>query len=109
MGTEDFARFVASQQKTDVDANIDWTEIRDEWLRDIYSLYRKIEGFLQEYIADGLIRRSFTEIQLDEPDIGKYLAKKMDIYIGKQRVSLVPIGTQLIWNTTHRMQGACGC
>lgn len=96
MGTEDFARFVASQQKTDVDANVDWSELRDEWLRDLHSLYRKIEGFLQEYIVDGLVRRGLTEIKLDEPYIGKYLAKRMDITIGKQRVSLVPIGTQLI-------------
>ena len=70
--------------------------MRDEWLRDLDSLYRMIEGYLQEYIVDGLIRRSFTEIELDEPDIGKYSARKMDINIGKQRVSLVPIGTQLV-------------
>lgn len=96
MGTEDFAKFVASQQKTDVDANVDWTGMRDEWLRDLDSLYRRIEGFLQEYIAHGSIRSSFTEIELTEPDLGKYLARRMDINIGKQRVSLVPIGTQLI-------------
>ncbi len=96
METEDFAKFVASQQQSGVEVNVDWTEMRNEWLQHLDVLYRKVEGFLQEYITDGLIRCSFSEIELDEPDMGKYLAKRMDIRIGKQHVSLLPVGTQLI-------------
>jgi hypothetical protein len=55
-----------------------------------------ILGFRQEYIKAGTISYGFTEIELNEPDIGIYLAKRMDIKIGKQSVSLVPLGTMLI-------------
>jgi hypothetical protein len=93
METKDFERFVASQQG---DAGIDWAEVRDEWLRALNSLHGKILGFLREYIKAGTISYGFTEIELNEPDIGIYLAKRMDIKIGRQSVSLVPLGTMLI-------------
>jgi len=56
----------------------------------------QILGFLREYIKAGTISYGFTEIELNEPDIGIYLAKRMDIKIGRQSVSLVPLGTMLI-------------
>ncbi len=96
MVVEDFGKFVASQQETDTDAKMDWAEVRDEWLRDLDSLYGRVVEFLREYIDNGSISYDFTEIELNEPDIGKYLAKRMDIKIGRQHVSLVPIGTMLI-------------
>jgi hypothetical protein len=96
METEDFAKFVADQQEAGVDTKIDWAGMRDEWLRDLGAFHEKIVDFLQEYIDGGAITYDFTEIELAEPDIGRYLARRMDIKIGKQRVSLVPVGTLLV-------------
>jgi len=92
METKDFENFVASQQETDDSA----VETRDEWLKDLDALHCTVAEFLQDYIKAGSISYSFTEIELTEPGIGKYLAKRMDIKIGRQRVSLVPVGTMLI-------------
>ena len=94
METNDFDKFVARQQETDVD--IDWAGMRDEWLRNLGSLYEQVRKFLQDYIKDGSISYAFTEVDLTEENIGSYSAKKMDIRIGRQRVSLVPVGTLLI-------------
>src|SRR5579863_7246613 len=94
METRDFDKFVASQQGGDVET--DWEGVRDEWLRDLESLHHRVSDFLREYVADGSISYSFTEIQLTEENIGTYSAKRMDIRIGKQRVSLVPVGTLLV-------------
>lgn len=96
METEEFARFVARQQKTAVDTEIDWAGMRDEWLSNLDSLHRRIIDFLQEYITDGSITYSFAEITLSEENIGSYLAKRLDIKIGRQFVSFEPIGTLLI-------------
>jgi hypothetical protein len=95
MTTEDFAKFVASQQETDADTEMYWAGVRDEWLAKLDSLHGKIIEFLREYIP-GSISYGFTEIELNEPNIGRYLAKRMDIKIGRQRVSLVPVGTIII-------------
>lgn len=95
MRTESFEKFVASQQETDVDT-IDWERMRDEWLSDLDTLYRQIPGFLREYTKAGSISYKFAQIELTEENIGKYSARRMDIKIGRQLVSLVPVGTLLI-------------
>ncbi len=96
MVSEDFAKFVESQQETASDATINWAAIRDEWLRDLDLLHQKIVDFLLEYIERRSISYDLIEMELNEPNIGKYSAKRMDIRIGRQLVSLVPVGTLLI-------------
>jgi hypothetical protein len=94
MTTKDFEEFIANQQEAG--PGIDSARIREEWLKELESLYKKILGFLEKYIAAGSIMYSFTEIEITEPEIGTYRAKRMDLRIGRQRVSLVPVGTMLI-------------
>jgi hypothetical protein len=96
MESEDFAKFVASQQGTGVDTEIDWAEIRDDWLRDLDSLHQRMVGYLHDYIEAGSISYEFVEVALTEENIGEYFAKRMDIKIGRQIVRLEPIGTLLI-------------
>ena len=95
MVSEDFAKFVESQQETDAEARVNWAETRDYWLAELDSLYGTIADFLREYVGHG-ITYEFSEIELNEPSIGRYLARRMDIKIGRQHVSLVPIGTLLV-------------
>jgi hypothetical protein len=95
MRTETFEKFVASQQETNV-AKINWERMRDEWLGDLDSLYRQVTDFLREYTKAGSISYKFTRIELTEENIGKYLARRMDIKIGRQALSLMPVGTLLI-------------
>lgn len=93
MVTEDFGKFVESQQPSGADATTDWAQIRDEWLRNLDALYTMVIGFLQEYIDRGLISYKFTPLELNEQDLGSYTARRMDIKIGRQHASLVPVGT----------------
>ena len=95
METKEFEQFVASQQEQ-VGTETDWAQERDGWLGELQSLYERIIGFLQPYIDAGSISYSFADVELTEPEIGTYVAKRMDIRIGKQRISLVPVGTLLI-------------
>jgi hypothetical protein len=95
MKVEDFSKFVADQQET-VDEAKSWAEVRDEWLKELDALYDRIEDYLQDYIKAGSISCRFTEVELNEEKIGPYLAKKMDIKIGRQHAYLEPLGTLLI-------------
>ncbi len=96
MGPNAFAEFVARQQPTPEEAAIDWAAERDEYLRKLDLLYRQVDGFLEEYIADGSITRRVSQVSLTEEDIGTYSAPRMEIRIGRQTVSLDPVGTLLI-------------
>jgi hypothetical protein len=102
--TKDFATFVASQQVPEVD----WDGVRDEWRDALESLYAKVVEFLGEYVPSS-ISYQFHEIELTEPDIGDYLVRRMDIKIGRQHVSLVPVGTML-WGCKGRVdvKGSAG-
>ncbi len=96
MNAEDFSKFVEDQQQTAEESNVDWTKVRDAWLGELDSLHRRIVDYLRAYIDDGSISLRFTEVMLTEENIGRYLAKRMDIKIGRQLVYLEPIGTLLI-------------
>ncbi len=95
MNRQDFASFVDKQQRA-AEEQVDWGATRDEWLDNLNSLYMHISGFLKEFVDAGSIKKKLVDITLNEENIGLYVAKKMDIEIGKQRVSIEPVGTLLI-------------
>ena len=59
-------------------------------------LHARIADFLRDYVSDGTISYSFVKVTLTEEYIGSYSANRMDIKIGRQRVSLEPVGTLFI-------------
>ena len=95
MGANDFAKFVADQQTSTADAEV-WGGMREEFLKNLKALHNEIVDFLQEYEKTRQITHSFTDVMLNEENIGSYFAPRMDIKIGRQYVYLEPIGTLLI-------------
>lgn len=96
MQTQDFAKFVESQQESSEEVQVDWAAIRDEWLSRLESLYSQVLEFLKDFIAAGSIQCSFTDVGLNEENIGTYSARRMNIRIGRQYIYLEPVGTLLI-------------
>lgn len=93
----DFAEFVKRQQVSlNGETDVDWAKEREEWLDHLATLYQSIELFLKDYLDQGAIRISYRAIDLNEEEIGHYTAREMMIQIGRQQVTLIPIGTMLI-------------
>jgi hypothetical protein len=76
--------------------SVDWQKERDEWLAHLDRLYSKVESFLEKYLSSGQIRLEYRQIGLNEEGIGSYIARQMILWIGRQEVDLVPIGTFFI-------------
>jgi hypothetical protein len=96
-GRRDFDDFVKRQQPTAAETKpIDWAKQRDEWLQHLRQLYDQIETFLAEYLESGEIKRDYRDITLNEENIGSYKARQMVLNIGRQEITLTPIGTLLI-------------
>jgi hypothetical protein len=96
-GTTDFGAFVKRQQTASEEENrVDWAKERDEWLSHRKELYERIESFLGEYIQAGEIKLSYRDIELNEENIGSYSTQEMILKIGRQEITLKPIGTLLI-------------
>ena len=96
--TGDFDVFVDRQHQAAaaMSEDMDWNKERDEWLRYLDFLYESIEGFLKSYIDAKKIGCHYQEIELNEDDIGSYKARKLILRIGRQEITLTPVGTLLI-------------
>jgi|SRR5580704_12515752 hypothetical protein len=96
-GSKDFDAFVKRQQPTAAEPKpIDWEKRRDEWLQHLEELYEQVESFLDEYLKSGNIKREYRETMLNEEYIGTYKAREMVLKIGRQEITLTPIGTLII-------------
>lgn len=97
MQISEFDEFVMRQQNGNApEGQVNWNQVRDEWLNRLDELYRNIEGWLRKYTSSGKISIQYKSIYLNEEDIGSYQARLMILRIGRQEVNLVPVGTRFI-------------
>jgi hypothetical protein len=93
----DFDAFVKDQQSAALDDGpVNWENERDEWLIRLDGLYETIESFLAKYIESGEIKLDYSQISLNEENIGSYAARRMILKIGRREITLTPVGTLLI-------------
>lgn len=75
------------------DPEFDWTPRREWWVGKVDELADAIERWLAPVISDGTISFSRRAITIDEGTMGSYSATQVDIGLGKEKVSIVPVGT----------------
>ncbi len=97
MGANAFAEFVASQQPAPEEAKVDWSAKRDYFLLKVDELYTLVREFLKEFIAEGSVRCTLSDVSLTEMNLGTFTARRMDIEIGRKSLFLEPAGTLLMW------------
>ena len=59
-------------------------------------LYEQTESFLAKYTETGEIKLSYRDIELNEENIGSYKVRQMILRIGRQEITMTPVGTLLI-------------
>jgi hypothetical protein len=91
-GNTDFDAFVKRQQALAEEEHVDWAKERDDWLRHLKDLYEQSESFLAEYIKRGEIKFNYRDIELNEENIGSYRARQMILKIGRQEITMTPVG-----------------
>jgi hypothetical protein len=96
-GIDDFDAFVKRQQTASAgEDRVDWAKERDDWLGHLKQLYDQTESFLAPYISSGEIKHDYRDIPLNEENIGSYTARQMILKIGRQEITMTPVGTFLI-------------
>jgi hypothetical protein len=92
----EFDAFVKGEQAAAAQGKeIDWAREREEWLGYLAELYVKVESFLAEYIPHE-ITVTYRDIDLNEENIGSYKARQMVLKIGRQEITLTPVGTLIV-------------
>ena len=96
-GNTDFRAFVKREQTAAAEVErVDWAKERNDWLGHLRELYDQTESFLAEYIKTGEIKVNYRDIELNEENIGSYRAPEMILKIGRQEITMTPVGTLLI-------------
>lgn len=98
----DFGAFVKRQQTASGEDPADWSKERDDWLVRLKELYDQTKSFLAEYVKAGEIKLSFRDIELNEENIGSYRAPQMILKIGRQEITMTPVGT-MFYKTKGRV------
>ena len=97
MGKKEFDDFIKKQKiASESEKEIDWEANKEEWLKRLDDFYLIIEEYLKEYVAEDKVKYSYSNIEITETYIGSYIAKTLNIDLGKHKVELKPIGTTLI-------------
>lgn len=97
MSKKEFNEFISKQTKVISDEkSIDWDFEKDEWLQQLSKFYKKVEGFLEEYLKNKKVLLNYTEKEIFEEYIGSYSVKVLNIELGNHKIKFEPIGTNLI-------------
>ncbi|WP_201213991.1 hypothetical protein [Rhodocyclus purpureus] len=91
-----FDEFVAQQASRLPQAEINWNRNLEDWLDHISHFFKLTSEFLDAYLASGQIQIDYGTKRIIEEYIGEYEAKTATITIGKSKILLDPIGTNLI-------------
>lgn len=85
-----------SLNKKKRDAEIDWDERRDTWIKQLETLYSNIENWLKSYIDKNYISLHSYEISLTEEHMGTYPVNVFELDLGDPLVVFRPIGKNII-------------
>ena len=92
-----FSEFIAQQTApTIVNAEVDWDQQREEWLRQLEQFYKLVEEFMREYLDQDKVRLRRGTKKLNEECVGDYSVETIALDIGANRIIFDPIGTNLI-------------
>jgi hypothetical protein len=97
MTKKDFDEFLLIKEKEQKDIpEIDWEAEKNEWLSYLDNLYNSFKDSLNDYEKSGRIKIIYGEISITEENIGTYEARKMFIEFAGEKITLKPVGTNLI-------------
>ncbi len=96
MGKKELQDFIKTKKESFEKKKVDWNEIKKRWLKKLDELYENIEIWFKDLKDSGDISINYSDINLNEENLGIYTAKKMIITIYNEQVLLEPIGTLLI-------------
>jgi len=91
-----FDEFIEQQSAHSVVDDIDWGQQLAEWKECLNEFYSSVKGYLNPYLESKKVALDESEITLHEEFIGSYNVTQLAIQLGKNKIQLQPIGTNLI-------------
>jgi len=96
MTNTSFDDFIKQRSEVSKKAEIDWQAECDKWKKHLSEFHDKVEGFLKPYTDSHKLKVTRKKVDLHEEYIGSYKADALDILLGNTKITLKPIGTNII-------------
>ena len=96
MTNQSFDDFVNQRSKASEKREFDWAAKLEDWKRYLSIFHEKVESFLKSYIESRKLTLTKRSIGLHEEYIGSYEVDALDVFLGDTKITLTPIGTNLI-------------
>lgn len=97
MTKEEFEKFLEQKARaTRQTTPIDWEARKHLWLQNLAGFYSTIEDYLAPYREAGKLKVERYSVSLTEEYLGTYPAQAVSVFIGSDKVTLVPVGTLII-------------
>ena len=97
MGSDDLEEYLKEKKEEQkMGQEINWQDVKEEWLKYIDGFYNNITIWLGEYKNKGLLNYRYEETTLNEEHIGEYDTRKLIIDIFGGKVVFQPVGTNII-------------
>lgn len=75
-------------------------EVLDErkaaWLSSLSSLHSQVERWLAPMSNAGLLKLTFSEVEIEDQELGEYTAPVLTLSDGRQSVRLEPVGLHVV-------------
>jgi hypothetical protein len=75
---------------------IEWDEIKKEWIEEISRLFGEVEGWLQRWVEKGYLKVERSSITLSEVNFGDYEIPKLELVAGPEKIVLEPVGRNIL-------------
>ncbi len=92
----DLTQFLKSKIEAEKKQQVDWENVRKNWLDDLKSLYNQVKEWTREAQNEGLIQITEHQIDLNEESLGSYKAPALTLNIGQDKVKIYPVARVII-------------
>ncbi len=90
-----FEDFLLEKKKSDAQQPYSAERRKDEWINSLEYLYQEIKVWMLPYTSKQLMSLKEYTVSISEDFIGTYEVKRMNIFIGSNKVTLIPRGTYI--------------
>ncbi|HAF71287.1 MAG: hypothetical protein XD60_1827 [Acetothermia bacterium 64_32] len=92
---DSLAEFLKEKKRSSSQIKERQRDLREEWQKAVSNLFEKIENWLAPASSEGL-NLKWYETELDEGDLGKYVAPALELEFEGIRVKIEPVGRLVI-------------
>jgi hypothetical protein len=93
---DSFGELLVKKKSEEEKDKVDWEKRKTTWLNSVDDLYKIINTWLSPFQKEGLLNIKEKQIDLSEEYIGSYKAKRLEILLGNDIVTITPRGTLVI-------------